>query len=96
MDSILLLRGLLSPAAHMAWTGLTATALWYAAAHRWKGGAVLRFLAVFVLAVALHATWDSIGTIPAYIVLSAISLGLLTWFAHLLARELRVAEAVPA
>jgi protease PrsW len=96
VDNILLLRGLLSPAAHMAWTGLTATALWYAAAHRWKGGAVLRFLAVFALAVALHATWDSVGTIPVYIVLAAISLGLLTWFAHLLARELRVAEAVHA
>jgi protease PrsW len=84
VQSILLLRGLLSPAAHMAWTGLTATALWYAANHGWKGRAVLRFLAVFVLAVALHATWDSVGTIPVYIVLSIISLGLLTWFAHLL------------
>ena len=96
VDSILLLRGLLSPAAHMAWTGLTATALWYAAARGWKGSAVWRFLAVFVLAVALHTTWDSIGTIPVYIVLAAISLGLLTWFAHLLGRELRVAGAVPA
>jgi RsiW-degrading membrane proteinase PrsW (M82 family) len=90
------LRGLLSPAAHMAWTGLTATALWYAAARGWKGGSVWRFLAVFALAVALHATWDSVGTIPVYIVLAAISLGLLTWFAHLLARETRVAAAAPA
>ena len=90
VQSILLLRGLLSPAAHMAWTGLTATALWYAANHGWKAGAVLRFLAVFVLAVALHATWDSAGTIPVYIVLSIISLGLLTWFAHLLSRGTRM------
>jgi RsiW-degrading membrane proteinase PrsW (M82 family) len=90
VDSILLLRGLLSPAAHMAWTGLTATALWYAAYQGWKRGPVLRFVAVFVLAVALHATWDSVGTIPVYIVLAAISLGLLTWFAHLLARGTRV------
>jgi hypothetical protein len=37
-----------------------------------------------VLAVALHATWDSVGTIPVYVLLSAISLGLLAWFAHLL------------
>ena len=95
-DAVLLLRGVLSPAAHMAWTGLTATALWYAAVHSWKGGPVWRFLVVFVLAVALHATWDSIGTIPVYIVLSAISLGLLTWFAHLLARETRVSAPVPA
>jgi len=96
VDSVLVLRGLLSPAAHMAWTGLTATALWYAAVHGWKAGAVLRFIAVFALAVALHATWDSAGTIPVYIALSAISLGLLTWFAHLLARETRVPSAVPA
>jgi protease PrsW len=96
VDSVLVLRGLLSPAAHMAWTGLTATALWYAAAHHWKAGPVLRFLIVFALAVALHATWDSVGTIPVYVVLSAISLGLLTWFAHLLARETRVSAPVAA
>jgi RsiW-degrading membrane proteinase PrsW (M82 family) len=51
---------------------------------------VLRFLAVFVLAVALHTIWDSAGTIPVYIVLSLISLGLLTWFAHLLSRGTRM------
>jgi RsiW-degrading membrane proteinase PrsW (M82 family) len=96
VDNVLVLRGLLSPAAHMAWSGLTATALWYAAARGWKIGAVWRFVAVFLLAVALHTTWDSVGTIPVYIVLSAISLGLLTWFAHLLAREMRVPAAVPA
>lgn len=90
VQETLLLRGLLSPAAHMAWTGLTAAALWHAASRGWKGGAVLRFLAVFAVAVALHATWDSVGTIPVYIVLSAISLGLLTWFAHLLAVGARV------
>lgn len=93
VQDILLLRGLLSPAAHMAWTGLTATALWYAADRRWKGAAVLRFVVVFVVAVALHATWDTVGTVPVYIVLAAISLGLLTWFAHLLA-ERRVPAAL--
>jgi protease PrsW len=96
VDDILLLRGLLSPAAHMAWTGLTATALWYAANRGWRSGPVLRFLAVFVIAVALHTTWDSVGTIPVYIVLAAISLGLLTWFAHLLSRETRVPAVLKA
>jgi protease PrsW len=96
VDDILLLRGLLSPAAHMAWTGLTATALWYAANRGWTGAAVLRFLGVFALAVALHTTWDSVGTIPVYIVLAAISLGLLTWFAHLLARGTRVPAVLAA
>jgi RsiW-degrading membrane proteinase PrsW (M82 family) len=96
VDDILLLRGLLSPAAHMAWTGLTATALWYAANRGWKSGPVLRFVLVFALAVALHATWDSVGTIPVYIVLATISLGLLTWFAHLLSRGTRVPAVVEA
>ena len=96
VDNVLLLRGLLAPAAHMAWTGLTATALWYAVAHKWRVGAVWRFIAVFLVAVALHATWDSVGTVPVYIVLSAISLGLLTWFAHLLARGSRVPAPAPA
>jgi RsiW-degrading membrane proteinase PrsW (M82 family) len=96
VDSVLLLRGLLSPAAHMAWTGLTAAALWHAADRGWKSGPVLRFVAVFALAVALHATWDSAGTIPVYVVLAAISLALLTWFAHQLSRETRVPAAVPA
>jgi RsiW-degrading membrane proteinase PrsW (M82 family) len=96
VDNVLLLRGLLSPAAHMAWTGLTASALWHATNHGWKGSALAGFVGVFIVAVALHATWDSVGTIPVYIVLSAISLGLLTWFAHLLARETSVPVALPA
>jgi RsiW-degrading membrane proteinase PrsW (M82 family) len=96
VDDVLLLRGLLSPAAHMAWTGLTATALWYAANRGWKSGPVLRFVAVFLIAVALHATWDSVGTIPVYIILATISLGLLTWFAHLLSRETRMPAVLKA
>jgi hypothetical protein len=51
---------------------------------------------VFILAVALHTTWDSVGTIPVYIVISAISLGLLTLFAHRLGRRSSVPAAVPA
>lgn len=82
VDGILLLRGVLSPAAHMAWTGLTATALWSAANHRWARPAALRFVGVFIVAAALHTAWDSIATIPGYIVIGVISLGLLTVTAH--------------
>jgi protease PrsW len=96
VQDILLLRGLLSPAAHMAWTGLTATALWYAANHAWKGAAVLRFVVVFLVAVALHTIWDSAGTIPVYVVLALISLGLLTWFAHLLSDGTRMPAILQA
>ncbi len=82
VSGLLLLRGLLSPAAHMAWTGLTATALWAAADRGWTLRAVLQFVATFVVAVALHGAWDGFATLPAYVVIGVISLGLLTLAAH--------------
>jgi hypothetical protein len=90
---VLLLRGVLSPAAHMAWTGITAAALWHAAASRWHPRALGGFVLVFLVAVGLHATWDSVRVTPAYAVLATISLGLLTLTAHRLAAEERVASA---
>jgi RsiW-degrading membrane proteinase PrsW (M82 family) len=93
VDGVLLLRGVLSPAAHMAWTGLTAAALWHMAASRWHPRAIGGFVVVFLLAVALHATWDSIAATAGYAVLAAISLGLLTVTAHRLATEERLLAA---
>ncbi len=87
VDGILFLRGLLSPAAHMAWTGLTAAALWEAAARRWQAGALLRFVLVYLLAVGLHATWDTVHTGVVYIVLACIGIGLLAATTHHLSRE---------
>lgn len=87
VDGVLLLRGILSPAAHMAWTGLTAAALWQAARRGWHAAAVWRFLGVYAVAVALHTTWDSVGTTLVYAVLAALSLGLLTVTAYRLSRR---------
>jgi RsiW-degrading membrane proteinase PrsW (M82 family) len=87
VDGVLLLRGLLSPAAHMAWTGLTAAALWEAAACRWQARAVLRFVLVFLVAVGLHTTWDTVHGGVAYVVLACIALGLLIATTHHLSRE---------
>lgn len=77
VDHLLVLRGLLSPAAHMAWTGLTAAALWAAAAQGWRRRGVGLFVLVYAVAVALHTSWDSFNTDPSYIVLSVVSLSLL-------------------
>ncbi len=87
VDGILLLRGLLSPAAHMAWTGLTAAALWEAAARRWQAGALLRFVLVYLLAVGLHTTWDTVHTGVVYIVLACVGIGLLAATTRHLSRE---------
>ena len=89
VDDVLFERGLLSPAAHMAWTGLTAAALWRAAAEHWQLRAVLRFAVAYCLAVALHTVWDSSSSTWAYAVLAGASLGLLTWSTHLLATPVR-------
>ena len=93
VDGVLLLRGLLSPAAHMAWTGLTAAALWHTAASRWRPPALARLVGMFLMAVALHTAWDSLHSLASYLVLSVISLALLVTTAHLLARDDRRALA---
>ena len=76
LEQTLFIRGVTSPAGHAAWTGLTCWGLW-GFVHRPTGGRLLRAVGAFVLAVVLHALWDSIGSRTGYIVLAAISLGLL-------------------
>jgi RsiW-degrading membrane proteinase PrsW (M82 family) len=98
VDNVLFVRGLLSPAAHMAWTALAAAALWRAAAERWHPGALGRFVGTYLVVVVLHTAWDLSGKTVAYVVLAAISLALLAVTSHRLAapqRRLRPA-AVPA
>ena len=68
VEQTLLLRALLSPAGHVAWTGLTAAALWrVASAHR-RARAVLRLILVFVAAVLLHAAWDGLDEVWVHVV----------------------------
>jgi RsiW-degrading membrane proteinase PrsW (M82 family) len=85
VDDVLFVRGLLSPAAHMAWTALAAAALWRAAAEHWHSAAVARFLGTYVLVVALHTAWDLAGSTVTYLVLAVVSLALLAVTSHRLA-----------
>ena len=89
VDQVLALRGLLSPAAHMAWTGLTSAALWSASTRHWRARPVALLVLVYGVAVALHTAWDSFGDDIAYGVLAATSLSLLVYTAHLLAGSSR-------
>jgi protease PrsW len=57
-ESLLVVRGLLSPAGHAAWTGLVCAVLWR---EREKAGHFtlnLSVLGAFAAAVLLHALWD--------------------------------------
>jgi RsiW-degrading membrane proteinase PrsW (M82 family) len=96
VDDVLFLRGVLSPAAHMAWTGLTAAALWQAAGHRWQARSVARFLGVYVVAVLLHTAWDSAGTGWVEAAVAAVSLALLAYTVHRLAAAERHGHAAVA
>jgi RsiW-degrading membrane proteinase PrsW (M82 family) len=75
-EQTLFIRGLLSPAGHAAWTGLTCWGLWRFAVQP-TGKRFLGFVGLYAVAVALHTTWDGIGGRVTYAVVGVISIGLL-------------------
>ena len=63
VEQTLLLRGFLSPAGHVAWTGLVCAVLWK---ERQKAGHPVinvTVIAAFLAAVCLHASWDVVNTV---------------------------------
>ena len=82
MVNSLLVRGLLAPFMHIAWTAMSAAALW-----RVKGASRFRFsmlldpcfLRVFAAAIALHMVWNSEWQIPAVPILKHVILGVIAW-----------------
>jgi protease PrsW len=63
LDEVLLVRGLTSPAGHMAWTGLVCAVLWQ---ERLKAGHATfnwRVGGAFATAVILHALWDTFASV---------------------------------
>jgi RsiW-degrading membrane proteinase PrsW (M82 family) len=93
VDDTLLIRGLLAPAGHVAWTGLATVALWIFAGTPTARNA-LRFLGVFVAVVALHGAWDGFDGLWPKVVVGVIGFGALLWTV----RRYRVTRApgVPA
>ncbi|MBI2869291.1 MAG: PrsW family intramembrane metalloprotease [Chloroflexi bacterium] len=87
LQSVLVVRGLLSPLGHAAWTGLVCGAMWH---YRRQGVMKLAVMttAYFMLAVALHALWNlaaatrqPVITFPATFLIGAV--GLYFVFRHL-------------
>ena len=77
VDDILLLRGLLSPAGHVAWTGLTVAALWRIPGAASRGRALMVFALSYVAAVVLHATWDGTQTMVLRVAVVIVSVAVL-------------------
>ena len=59
LDEVLLVRGLTSPAGHAAWTGLVTAALWQERLRAGRPVINRRVVGAFLLAVVLHALWDT-------------------------------------
>jgi RsiW-degrading membrane proteinase PrsW (M82 family) len=91
---VLLLRGIMSPAGHMAWTGISATALYAAAESGWSGRRVGGLLGAFVLAVALHTAWDSQKSLIGTAIVAVVSLVALGWTVHRISHPRRQPAAV--
>jgi RsiW-degrading membrane proteinase PrsW (M82 family) len=90
LDEVLLVRGLMSPAGHAAWTGLVCAVLWR---ERLKvGHAVLnrRVVAAFLTAVILHALWDTFNSLQGAAAL--LSLGVAVASLIFLVRRVREAD----
>jgi protease PrsW len=92
VNDVLVERALLSPAAHMAWTGLAAAALWSAATSGWRVRAVVRAVLTLLFVAGLHAAWDSSSSRWAHATLALVSFSLLVWTAHRLAATERAAR----
>ena len=86
---MLLLRGIVSPAGHMAWTGISATALYAAAESGWAGRRVGGFLGAIAAAIALQTAWDSQRSLIGTAIVAGVSLAALGWTVHRIAHPRR-------
>lgn len=77
VDQTLLLRGLLSPAGHVAWTGLTVWALWRLGDRPRPRASIAAFVGAYLLAVVLHTVWDVSNNVVVHIVIAVASVGIL-------------------
>jgi protease PrsW len=75
VEEVLFTRAALSPAGHAAWTGIICAALWRAR----ERGTWAMVPVAYIVAVALHALWDSVTSSAALVPIAAVSFGLLIW-----------------
>jgi len=73
VQQTLLLRALLSPAGHVAWTGITVAALWRVPTARRKGRAAGIAAVALLAAVLLHTAWNASDNLVVHIVVAALS-----------------------
>ena len=94
VDQTLLLRALISPANHIAWTGMAAAMLWRIRSARNRAAAIGAFVLTYVVAVAMHSAGDASTSIPVHIALAALGYGALLIFVHRAHRVVKRPESL--
>lgn len=77
LDVTLILRGVLVPAGHVAWTGAICAALWYLVESPHKGRGVLALACAYVGAIVLHTAWDATTSGSGHLLIGLISVATL-------------------
>ncbi len=81
MTQSILLRGMLAPFGHVAWTAIAAGALWRVKGDKTISPGMLvngRFLSAFIIPVVIHMLWNS--PLPSTFFLKHLFLGVISWF----------------
>jgi len=63
LEQVLLIRGLLSPAGHAAWTGFVCAVMWRERGSKGRGLFSLPVIGAFILAILLHTLWDTVNSL---------------------------------
>lgn len=75
VDATLLLRGVLAPAGHVAWTGVVCAALWFLRAGHRPGWGVVAALGAYLGAIVLHTAWDTVSSETVHVIIGLVSVG---------------------
>ena len=99
VSQILLIRGLLSPAGHAAWTGIVTSVMWRERERHGRGILSPTVLLAFAEAILLHFLWDFVNSLAGTTVIGFIiaTVGLLVVAGlslFLLGRRIREAKRV--
>jgi len=83
MLQILLMRGIMAPLGHVAWTAIAAGAFWRVKRDRPTSPAMLldiNFLKAFIIPVSMHALWDAPDFMQLPFFGNSIITGLISWY----------------
>jgi len=83
LNTSIWMRGFLAPFMHITWTAIAAGGYWLAfreCGSFWKSFIKVRFLALFVISIALHFVWNfDIGNSQLISILRFLVIGLMSW-----------------